>query len=92
MSTFGDDAEGGAGGAWGDGAVGEREAKAGLEEATGEVWSHEGRGYCSREAGDDVMLVGGGRILGSWIRKSAVCSFRSPLVAAFPPTRAAVGW
>ena len=63
ISTFGDDAEGGTGGAWGTGTVGARAEKACLEEATGEVCSHEERGDCSIEAIGDVMSVGRGRIL-----------------------------
>ena len=78
MSTFGDDSEGGAGGVWGAGTVGARAVKAGIEEATGEVWSHEGREYFSREVGGNVMSVGGGRLLRSWIWWSVACLFRYP--------------
>ena len=60
------------GGAWVAGNLGASAAKAGIEKATGEVCSHEGRGDYSNEAGgDDVMSVGGGRLLGYWIRRSA---------------------
>ena len=58
MSTLSVDAEGGAGGAWGAGSVGDRAGKYDREEATGEVWSHECRGECSRESGGNVMSVG----------------------------------
>ena len=78
MSTFGNDAEVGEGGAWGAGTVGVREEKAVHEEATVKVWSHERRGDCSRKAGGGVMLVGEGRLPGSWIWKSAACLLRSP--------------
>ena len=75
MSEFGDGAEDGKGGACGAGIVGERAAETGPEEATDEVCSHEGRGEWSLEAGDDVMSVAGGRLLGYWILWSAVCLF-----------------
>ena len=78
ISTFGDDSEGETGGAWGAGTVGVIKEKYFLEEATGEVCSHEGSGDCYLEAGVDVMLVGGSRILGSWIHMIASCLFRSP--------------
>ena len=73
MSTFDDDAEGGMGGAWGARTMDARAAKDGIEEATGEVWYHEGRGDCSREDRGDEMPVIGGRLLGSWIQRSAEC-------------------
>ena len=38
MSTLGVGAGGRVGGAWGAGMVGDGEAKAGLEETTGEIW------------------------------------------------------
>ena len=91
MSTLGDDTEGGAGGTWGTRTVGGRAAKAGLEEGTGEVWSHEGRGDFSCEDGGNVMSVGGGRLLGSWIRRSVACSLRSPRTVPSPSTRGMVG-
>ena len=37
-------------------------AKAGLEEITGEVCSHDFRGGCSRESDGDVMSVGRERL------------------------------
>ena len=84
MSTFGNDAVVGEGGAWGAGTVGVRSEKAGHEEAMVKVWSYERRGDCSRKAGGGVMLVGGGRLPGSWIRKSAACLLRSPRTENYP--------
>ena len=66
MSTFGDDAAGRTGRAWGAGIVGVRSEKSGLGEVMGEVCFHEGRGDFSTEAGGDVMSVGGGRLRRSW--------------------------
>ena len=72
MPTFGDETEGGVGGAWVAGTLGASAAKAGIEEARVEVCYREGRRDYSNEAGgNDVMSVGGGRLLGYWIRRSA---------------------
>ena len=84
-------AEGGKRGVWGAETVGESAEKSGPDETTGEVWYHEGRGEWSLGAGCDVMSVGGGRILGSWIHWSAACLFRLPWTAASLSTRGTAG-
>ena len=90
MSTFGDDAAGRTGRAWGAGIVGVRSEKSGLGEVMGEVCFHEGRGDFSTEAGGDVMSVGGGRLRRSWIRRRG--PLRTPRTAASRSMRGAVGW
>ena len=92
MSTLGIDSGGGAGFVRGATTVGAGAAKAGHEEATGEVCCHDYRGECLCESGGDMMLVGGGRLQGSWISQSAACSLRYPQKSSSPSTMGLVGW
>ena len=55
MSLLSVDAGGGADGTWGAGTVDAEAERGGLAEMTGDSWSHDGRGKCSRESGRDVM-------------------------------------
>ena len=91
-STLGIGDGGGAGEAWGAKMMGAEEAKDGLEETTGEVWSQVFSGELSHEYDGNVMSMGRGRIQGSWIRWSAACSLRSPWKSASLSTRGLVGW
>ena len=58
---------------------------------TGDAWSHDCRGNCLCELDRDVILVGIGRLQGSWIQQSAACLLISPWMDASVLTKGAVG-
>ena len=57
MSAFSIDAGGGVDGAWGAKKVDDGAEKTVLAEITGDTWSHDWRGECSRDLGWDVISM-----------------------------------
>ena len=82
MSTFTVDAKVGADGVWGAETEDDGAEKAGLEETTGDTWSHDWRGECSHELGWDVISMWIERLRGSWIQRILSCLLRFPLISA----------